>query len=116
MWGPLITIDFFPQARDCAGNGLLKVRWAATRGVLLLMCSDAMTVFDTEYGLPLATTPLPEECTPFKGWLAMDGSGTTLGTGDDGGFSILVCEHEVRCISRCVMLWLSSIHSDDRRF
>ena len=80
----------------------MKVQWAPTRGVLLLMFSDAITVFDTEYGHSLATTQLPGHCAPFKGWLVVDGTGTSLGTGDDGGFSLLVCQHEVRTSKQCI--------------
>jgi hypothetical protein len=84
-----------------AGNGLVQARWAANRGVILVMHSDQLLIYDTVSKAVLMCLALPKGSPPFTRWLRVEGSGACLGTGDDGGINTMVCEHEVRVTRNC---------------
>lgn len=85
----------FEQICGGAGEGLTKVRWVPNRGLLLLMQLNQLSVYCIESKSTLTRMSLPAKYAPFSKWLAVQGTGTCLGTGDDGGANTLVCEHEV---------------------
>jgi hypothetical protein len=93
-----------------AGEGLTKVRWVPNRGLLLLMQLNQLSVYCIESKSTLARMSLPGKYAPFSRWLAVQGTGTCLGTGDDGGANTLMCEHEVRSTSQLRIFYLKELH------
>lgn len=74
---------------------MTKVRWVPNRGLLLLMQPHQLIVYCIESKSTLTRMNLPGKYAPFSKWLTVQGTGTCLGTGDDGGANTLICEHEV---------------------
>lgn len=56
---------------------------------------NQLSVYCIESKSTLTRMVLPAKYAPFSKWLAVQGTGTCLGTGDDGGANTLVCQHEV---------------------
>jgi hypothetical protein len=73
----------------------VQCKWLPDRGLLLLLYSDALLVYDADLGTVLERLPLPRRCMPFLRWIAVEGKAHCVGTAAEGGLSTLVCEHEV---------------------
>ena len=103
-----------PHAPDCvrvqqplrAGAGHMQAHWVPDRGIVLLLYSDALMIYDGDLGTVLEHIALPRRCKPFVRWLDTRGSGgACLGAAADGQLATLVVEHEVRFHVFCWQLY-----------